>query len=313
MRSLLAALLLLVAQAAAADEARVLNGFALESKSVAPEEIRAGGPGRDGIPALDAPAVLAAGEAPWHADEVVLGVEVGGEARAYPVAILNWHELVNDTLGGRPILITYCPLCATGLVFDRSIDGQTRSFGVSGLLYKSDVLFYDRETESLWSQIKASAVTGPAEGARLRVLRSQMTRWQDWRTRHPATSVLSLETGHRRDYSRDPYGDYASSERLFFPAPVDGRYHPKMPTLGVRTRSGVARAYTGAELIQAGGSVEETFEGARVLIRYDAESQVFDVEVPAELEVIEGYWFAWAAFHPDSSVFVAVPVPDATE
>jgi hypothetical protein len=303
----LLAALALAAAARAQSQAPALNGFTLEPSSVPTEEIRRGGPGRDGIPALDSPAVLAASAAPWHDDEIVMGVEVEGEARAYPVALLNWHELVNDTLGGRPILVTYCPLCGTGLVFDRRIQGQTRRFGVSGLLYKSDVLFFDRESESLWSQIEAAAVVGPATGARLRVIRSRMVHWGDWRVLHPESSVLSLETGHERDYARNPYGDYATSERVMFPAPLDERYHPKMPTLGVRTRGGAARAYTGVELRNAGGAVEESFEGHRIKVAYDPEQQVFEAQIPDELEVIEGYWFAWAAFHPQTTVFVAVP------
>jgi hypothetical protein len=299
--------LALATAAGAQSKAPTMNGFTLEPSSVPLEEILRGGPGRDGIPALDSPAALPAAAAQWHDDEIVMGVEVGSEARAYPVAILNWHELVNDALGGQPILVTYCPLCGTGLVFDRRFGEETRRFGVSGLLYKSDVLFFDRESESLWSQIEATAITGPAIGTRLRMVRSRMMRWGDWRKLHPQSSVLSLETGHQRDYARDPYGDYATSERVLLPAPVDPRYHPKMPTLGVRTREGAARAYTGAELGNAGGSIEETFEGHPLKVSYDPEKQVFDAQVPDELEVIEGYWFAWAAFHPDTTVFVAVP------
>jgi hypothetical protein len=306
----LLASLALAAAAQAQSGAPTLNGFELEPSSVPPEEIRRGGRERDGIPALDSPAVLEASAAPWHDDEVVLALEVEGEARAYPVAILNWHELVNDTLGGRPILITYCPLCGTGMAFDRRAEGETRQFGVSGLLYKSDVLFFDRESESLWSQIKAAAVAGPATGARLRVVRSRMTHWGDWRKLHSDSTVLSLETGHERNYARNPYGDYATSERVMFPAPLDERYHPKMPTLGVRTRDGAARAYTGAELANAGGEIEETFEGHSLRVAYDSEKQVFDAQIPEELEVIEGYWFAWAAFHPETTVFVAVPETD---
>jgi len=300
-------LALLLAGATVPAEAPRLNGFVLEPASVPVAEIVRGGPERDAIPALDAPAVIVGRAAPWSLDEPVLGVEVDGEARAYPVAILTWHELVNDELGGRAILVSYCPLCATGLVFERSIDGEPASFGVSGLLYRADLLFFDRQTESLWSQIEARAIAGPRTGERLKVLRSRMARWGAWREEHPDTTVLSPETGHQRDYSRDPYAMHALTTEVPFGAPVDGRYHPKMPTLGLRTASGAARAYTGEELLRAGGSVEESFEGRRVRIAYDPESQVFEVDVPGDLEVIEGYWFAWAAFHPDTTVFVAVP------
>jgi hypothetical protein len=281
------------------------NGFELSPASIPTREIISGGPARDGIPALDQPATERAAESSWSDDEPVLAVVVGAESRAYPVAILNWHELVNDTLGGAPILVSFCPLCGTGLVFERRIAGTTRSFGVSGLLYRSDLLMYDRESESLWSQISAEAVTGRLRGQRLSVLRAQMSRWGRWRRAHPETTILSRATGHARDYDRTPYADYADSRRLFFPAPVDPRYHPKMPTLGLRIAGTAARAYPASELARVGSPVEEDFAGRRVRVSYDAERQVFDVEAPPDVEVIEGFWFAWAAFHPEGTVYTA--------
>ena len=281
------------------------NGFALEPASIPADEILAGGPPRDGIPALDHPSVLRATEADWGDDEPVLGIVVAGKARAYPIAVLNWHELVNDTLGGEPILVSFCPLCGTGLVFDRRADGEVRTFGVSGLLYRSDLLMYDRGSESLWSQISAEAVTGPLLGRRLRILRTRMDQWGQWRRDHPESTVLSRETGYRREYDRSPYAGYAESRRLIFPASTDRRYHPKMPTLGIRVPGAGSRAYPASELARAGAPVEERFLGHRVRIAYDADRQVFDVEAPPEVEVIEGFWFAWAAFHPETSVFSA--------
>ena len=309
----LAALFLCGAAATAAAEgaaARVpspalRNGFVLSPASIPTEEILSGGPARDGIPALVDPKVVPAGEAPWRDDQIVMGVSRNGESRAYPIALLNWHELVNDKLGGEPILVSYCPLCGTGLVFDRNVGGEVRTFGVSGLLYQSDLLLYDRESESLWSQVLSTAVTGSAQGTRLRLLRSSQLRWGDWKERHPETTVLSLDTGHSRDYARSPYADYAHSERIYFPVPLDRRYHPKMPTLGVRRVGGSARAYPAVEVVNAGGRVEDRLDGRRVVVSYDPESQVFDAEAPPELEVIEAYWFAWAAFHPETSVFSA--------
>lgn len=281
------------------------NGFSLEPSSVEASEILPGGPPRDGIPALDAPPSLPASSTAWDDDERVIGVALAGEARAYPLAILVWHELVNDTLGERPILVSYCPLCGTGIVFDRRVEGRARRFGVSGLLYRSDLLLYDRETESLWSQISAGAVTGPSLGARLALLRSKVTTWGAWKAEHPGSRVLSRETGHRRPYGETPYGDYAQSRQLRFPAPRDDRYHPKMPTVGLRIVGGPARAYPASEVIAAGGSVRGRFAGKPVNVRYDGEEGLFRVEAPAEVEVIEGYWFAWAAFHPETEVFEA--------
>jgi hypothetical protein len=297
-------LCLLLASPAAADVPK-LNDFDLSNSEVPAAEIRPGGPGRDGIPALRDPAVLPAGDAPWADDDLVLAIEHRGEARAYPIAILDWHELVNDTLGGEPILVTYCPLCGTGLVFDRRVDGKVRSFGVSGLLYLSDVLFYDRETDSLWSQIHSRAVTGPSRGKRLRMMRSEMALWGEWRQAHPHTTVLSRETGHRRDYNRSPYAGYSASERILFPVEFDRRYSAKMPTIGVRLVGGAARAYPAVEVARAGGNVNEEFEGRRVRVSYDPEAQIFEVEAPDDVEVVEGYWFAWSAFHPEATTYVA--------
>jgi hypothetical protein len=215
---------------------------------------------------------------------------------------------VNDTVGGRPILVTYCPLCGTGMVFDRRIGGaggKARRFGVSGLLYRSDLLLYDRESESLWSQIAAKAITGPARGTRLAPLRSRITSWGAWKAEHPKARVLSPDTGHRRRYGETPYGDYAFEEKLRFPAPLDRRYHPKMPTAGLRLASGEARAYPASELLAAGGSVTERFAGREVTVAYDSEEGLFTVEAPDEVEVIEGYWFAWAAFHPETGVYAS--------
>jgi len=302
---LVAALLGLNRVALGEGAAATRNGFMLEPAAIPTEEILAGGPPRDGIPALDEPHTVAAAEARWGDDELVLGLVVGGEARAYPVAILNWHELVNDVLAGEPILVSFCPLCGTGMVFDRRIAGKTRRFGVSGLLYRSDLLMYDRESESLWSQISAEAVTGPLIGERLHLLRSRMARWGDWRSDHPGTTVLSRRTGHPRDYDRTPYAGYAQSADVMFSVPMDRRYHPKMPTLGVRVPGEGARAYPASELARAGGAIEERFLGHTVRVVYDAERQVFEVEAPTEVEVVEGFWFAWAAFHPETSVFRA--------
>lgn len=308
-RSGLAGLTLLYALAApvaiAARSGAPHNGFVLKGASVPVEEILRGGPPRDGIPALDHPEHVAAAGANWPDAAQVLGVEYGGEARAYPVAILDWHELINDSVGGREILISYCPLCGTGMVFDRKVGDQIRTFGVSGLLYHSDLLMYDHETESLWSQIASRAITGPSRGTPLVLLPSQMERWGTWRAKHPHTDVLTRNTGFRRRYGTSPYGGYDKSPRLLFPTPLDPRYHPKTPTVGLRIAGGASRAYPRDEVRRAGGRVEERFEGRSVVVAWDDSERTFHVTAPEGVEVVQGYWFAWAAFHPDSSVYRA--------
>ena len=289
---------------AAPASARSLNGFSLEGASIPVGEIRRGGPPRDGIPALDRPTSVSAARAAWSDRSLVVGVELGGQARAYPIAILNWHELVNDRLGGRPILVSFCPLCGTAMVFDRRVREKTLRFGVSGLLYQSDLLMFDRATDSLWSQISAQAISGAQRGQRLALLRARTTTWGEWRTLHPATTVLSRDTGHPRDYAATPYAGYERSEKLYFPAPLDRRYHPKMRVVGLRL-AGEARAYPADEIVKAGGRVSDRFAGHEVRIAYDGESQLWSVSAPDGVDVIEGFWFAWMAFHPQSTVYRA--------
>lgn len=286
-------------------QARSENGFSLDGASVPAEEIRRGGPPRDGIPALDRPLNRSARQAEWSDAARVVGVVLGAQARAYPIAILNWHELVNDRLGGRPILVSWCPLCGTAMVFDRRIGGRTHRFGVSGLLYQSDLLMFDRETESLWSQISAEAVTGPHQGRRLELLRARTTTWGEWRKRHPGSTVLARDTGHQRAYASSPYGDYERSERTLFPVPLDRRYHPKMRVVGLRLADGRARVYPLVEIERSEGPVRDRFGGHAVRVAHGPEG--FVVEAPGEIDVVEGYWFAWMAFHPESSVYRAGP------
>jgi hypothetical protein len=303
-RQLVAAAMLVHALPAASGEPATKNGFELSPSSIPVEEILPGGPPRDGIVALVDPSTIPADQATLRSDEWIVGVALGAGSVAYPLAILEWHELVNDSVGATPILVSYCPLCGTAMVFDRRIGGRTRIFGVSGLLYLSDLLLYDRDTQSLWSQIRSEAVTGAALGQRLVLLRSRTMRWDAWRKLHPATTVLSSDTGHRRPYGRSPYGDYATSENLLFPVAKDRRHHPKTPTVGLRVADGRARAFPAVEVVRAGGSVEECFAGRRVRVAYDPERESFSTEAPSDVEIIEGFWFAWMAFHPDSSVFV---------
>jgi len=158
-------------------------------------------------------------------------------------AILNWHEVVNDRFGDRAVVVTFCPLCGTGMAFDAQVGARSLGFGVSGLLYNSDVLLYDRATLSLWSQIMQTAVSGPLKGTRLQSLPLAHTSWADWRRRYPATQVLSTETGFERDYARDPYAGYGQVPRLIFDVQHrDDRFPLKEWVLGVRVAD-VHKAY----------------------------------------------------------------------
>ncbi len=292
-----------------AQAAPLKNGFDLAGSLVPPGEIHQGGPPRDGIPALDDPRFVDAGEAGFLEDtDRVLGLVLGGEARAYPIDILNWHEIVNDQVGGRPVAVTFCPLCGTGVAFDARIGDERALFGVSGLLYNSDVLLYDRRTQSLWSQIKRQAVSGPLRGQRLAALPLDHTTWRAWRAEHPETLVLSTDTGHTRDYRKDPYAGYASESGLYFPVSARSkRYHPKERVLGLEVAERF-KAYPFAELALTGKrEIRDRVKGREVLIRFDAENgsaRAFDGE-GEPLAGITGFWFAWYAFHPDTEIFEA--------
>lgn len=289
-------------------EAKSRNGFVLDDALVPADEILHGGPQRDGIPSLDHPKFVSAMDARFlGSTDRVLGIEVDGVARAYPVRILNYHEIVNDSIGGQGILITYCPLCGSGMAFVASIGGRRHEFGVSGLLYNSDVLLYDRETNSLWSQIKKSAVSGPMKGTTLAAVPLAHTSWREWRARYPDTLVLSTDTGFRRDYNVNPYGDYARHARLYFPVPHrDRRYHPKSTVLGLEVDDRF-KAYPFDELEQGPARFADEFEGRRFEVIYDRENQtarIVDVE-GNQITTLLAFWFAWYAFHPDTEVYSA--------
>ena len=292
--------------ASTADE--IKNGFRLSNALVPAEQIFSGGPARDGIPAIDNPRfVPVSGAGFLDPDERVLGITCNGISKAYPVAILNYHELVNDRFDAEPILVSFCPLCGTGIAYLATVAGQRLEFGVSGLLYNSDMLFYDRQTESLWSQIRRQAISGPMKGAKLQAVVLTHTRWQDWKQHHPDTLVLSTDTGFQRDYSNSPYAGYGASRKVWFPVLAeDDRYHPKALVLGLEL-DGRFKAYPFSELERAGGVVHDTLAGRQVVVRYDVVNRKADVVESngRSLPGVTAYWFAWYAFHPDTGVYVA--------
>jgi len=287
---------------------KVLNGFRIQKPTVPAEEIRVGNPRRDGIPAIDRAQFITAEEVDFLSpDDPVIGVEINGEAKAYPLKILTWHEIVNDSLGGRAVVITYCPLCRSAYVFDRQVGEQVLDFGVSGLLYNSNVIMYDRQTESLWSQMAEEAIDGQMREARLRqIAAATSTSWQQWLSQHPDTQVLSKNTGYRRNYERSPYGDYAQSRDIMFPmTAASDRFNPKTLVAGIEV-NGRFKAYPLPELEKAGENpMQDEFAGKILIVRFDEEARSVRVtdrrSNPIPTNVL--YWFAWYAFHPDTEVF----------
>jgi hypothetical protein len=225
------------------------NGFDLRNALVSEDKILSGGPQRDGIPAIDKPTFVLGKQAIFlKPDDRVLGIKNNKQVKAYPLAILNYHEIVNDNVGGDRIAVTYCPLCGSGIAYRSRVGDKNLTFGVSGLLYNSALLLYDRQTESLWSQILGKAITGPMKGTRLETVQLTYTTWRDWLLRYPNTLVLSDRTGFQRDYSKGPYEGYEKSGKLWFPVKFRSMgYHPKERVLGIEIK-GKFKAYPFAEL-----------------------------------------------------------------
>ncbi len=287
-----------------------LAGFDLSSHSIPLSQIVSGGPGKDGIPAIHNPVFVPASEATFFLKEQdrILGLAQAGEAKAYPIKILNWHEIVNDTIGGRPVVVTYCPLCGTGIGFDGMVQGRRLTFGVSGLLYQSDLLMYDHQTESLWSQIAMEAVTGPLTRTKLTPLFLVHTTWGEWRAEHPTTLVLSTKTGYARNYDRDPYLGYAERPDVMFATNhVDRRYHPKEWVLGVQLGN-VAKAYPFSELKKLKTVLDDQVNGQKIQIHFNptAHSTFITGADGNPVPSVMAFWFAWCAFHPDTKVFTTL-------
>jgi hypothetical protein len=205
------------------------------------DEIRWGGVWRDGIPPLKNPKMIQAAQAGYLADgDVVFGVAIDGDVRAYPKRILAWHEMVKDRIAGRELNGVYCTLCGSMILYDATVNGVHHELGTSGFLYRSNKLMYDHATKSLWSTMGGEPVVGPlvGKGIELQTLRVVTTTWGEWKKRHPGTTVLSLETGHQRDYSEGAaYRDYFATDQLMFGVPkLDTRLANKAEVLALRTR-----------------------------------------------------------------------------
>lgn len=289
--------------------APIKNGFDLAGSLVPANEVISGGPPRDGIPAIDHPKFVTAVKASFlKPGDRVLGIARNGVVKAYSIAILNWHEIVNDNFDGEPVAVTFCPLCGTGMAFLAGINGKTLDFGVSGLLYNNDVLLYDRQTQSLWSQIMRTAISGPWKGQKLTDLPLENTSWADWKQRYPETLVLSQDTGFSRDYRSSPYSTYITSEQVMFPMKFRTQgFHPKEEVIGVEI-NGHFKAYPFAELAKTSGEILDNFADKPIIVRFNAEHRSGTIHDTAgnALPSVTAFWFAWFGFHPDTEIFHAM-------
>lgn len=302
------------------------------------EEITWGGVRKDGIPSLDNPTLINADDADYLlSDDLVFGVKINGDARAYPLRIMGWHEMFNDVIGGVNVALAYCTLCGSGILFETGKDGQSPYvFGSSGFLYRSNKLMFDRETHSLWNQFTGKPVTGPLVGQGIELTQRPVVvdTWENWKSVNPDTRVLDLDTGFLRDYgSGVVYKDYFASPDLMFPTAVDQSQHlQKDYVFGIRT-FGAAKAWpldafadkpvindriadTDLVLIgdRAGRSVRAFESGGRLFSLTDGKLQSDDGQVWAlgeeelrsesgqTLQRVAGhiaYWFAWDGYMGD--------------
>ena len=284
------------------------------------DEFQSGGPPKDGIPPIDTPRFAPVAETEYIDDrEPVIELVVDGEARAYPIQILIWHEIVNDEVAGVPVAVTFCPLCNTAIVFDRRLDGRTLDFGTTGKLRNSDLVMYDRQTESWWQQFGGDGLVGHYAGEELEQLPARIVSWEQFRREHPDALVLTRDTGNDRDYGRNPYEGYddVDSPPFFEVAGGDDDRLPPKERV-VLIESGDEAVVVPYSVLRKRERLEVELDGRtfEVSFRQDVASALDDAEIAesadagaAEVredgELVpfdEPFWFAVAAFRPDARI-----------
>ena len=285
-------------------------------RAVPLSEFQSGGPGKDGIPAIDRPAFVPVEDVEFlEPQEPVIAFELEGEARAYPIQILIWHEIVNDAIRGVPVAVTFCPLCNTAIVFDRRVDGKTLTFGTTGNLRNADLVMYDRQTESWWQQFGGRALLGELTGAELDQLPAKVVAWREFEREEPDGKVLSRETGHARDYGENPYTGYDDIDSPPFVATNnsdDKRLPPKERVVFIER--GDEAAAVPFSLLRERKVVRVAVGGSRLVVRWrEGVASSLDqgtvaggrdvgaAEVWEHGRLVafdEPFWFAVAAFRP---------------
>lgn len=229
-------------------------------------EVLDGGPGKDGIPALENPDLADSQNITYVLDDdLVIGIKNGDDVRAYPHAILDWHEIINDNIGDVSVAVTYCPLTGTGIGWDRNVNGSETTFGVSGLLYNTNLIPYDRATNSNWSQILNESVNGNLSGEKADLIYLFETDFQTWKSMYPESKVVSIFTGFSRTYGITPYGDYATNNDFFlFPVEKDSRLPLKDRVLAIVDEND-AKAYT-FDSFASENIIKDSFKGKNYMV-----------------------------------------------
>jgi len=275
---------------------------------ISKEDLLPGCLGKDCIPSIDNPKFENVDNAnSWLDDnDRVFALDYNGVVKAYPQKIMNWHEIVNDHANGTPIAITFCPLCGSALAFERKVDGVITEFGVSGKLHNSDLVMYDRYEGNLWQQVTGEAVVGPAarRDEKLAPIFITTVEWGQWKSEHPETEVLSRETGFTRNYNQYPYGTYEKNDELLFGVEgLNNSLQIKTPVYGIEIDE-LSKAYPESvfeetsEFTDKLGDITLTLkkgsDGDIVIIRTDSGEQIMPIRL---------FWFAWAAFHPNTELY----------
>lgn len=282
--TLASAIILLACETAEENSQQAAKNNAIDNNWLIPfSQVFDGGPGRDGIPALENPNKTTQGDF-LRDPEFVIGYYDGEQAIAYPHQILDWHEIINDELNGFPYAITYCPLTGTGIGWDRAINGATTTFGVSGLLYNNNLIPFDRATNSNWSQMRNDCVNGKLQGDEISTFPVVEMRWQDWKAMYPNTQIVSTNTGHDRQYGAYPYGDYKTNNKsLFFPlSPDDNRLARKERVHGIII-DGNVKVYRFSTFNSSNTVIQDTFQGNDLIVVGNASSSLI-VSFYAKLE-----------------------------
>ena len=266
---------------------------------------------RDAIPPLDFPKYETVKEVnKWLlSSDFVIGVTIEGNARAYPVKIMNWHEIVNENISGKEIVVTYCPLCNSAVVFERNLGSQLLSFGNTGSLYESAMVMYDHETESYWYQVNGEALSGVLAGQRLIIFPSVFTTWGQWQDKWPDTKVLSLNTGYKRNYLGNPYVGYDEpNSSPAFPVSISSDLlPPKERVVGISV-NGINKAYPTKQL--QGKTVTDQIGSTAIEIvgsPTGMSAEVFFVDGNRGSRILapstSSFWFAWYAAYPDTELY----------
>ena len=290
-----------------------VHAEAPDSVSVAPDGPRyvldpglfsRGGPPPDGIPSIDAPSFTSVNTADgWlDDDDLIIVLEHNRLVRGYPFRMLVRHEIVNDTVGGDPIVVTYCPLCGSGIAYVREVDCEPVEFGTSGLLYNSNLVMYDRLTRSLWTQIGGEGVFGQLSGQKLRAVPVDVVKWGEWSPHHPSAEILDPGS---RPYDYDPYQGYDEDLDVWFPVTnvEDGRYHPKAVVFGVAL-GGAHKAYF-EDAVKERAPFDDVVGGVRIHVERNESGLVTFTNLADGTTIAKerDFWFSWFAFYPETEIF----------